>query len=312
MKLAIIVCTRNRRHSVLECLRSIEQAIAEAHSIDAEIVVVDNGSTDDTDTILQEWGKKCRYSVQLLFEPKRGLSSARNCALRATTADLLAFTDDDCRLSSNYIVELLRHDARDNELVLRGGRVELGDPTDLPITINESNKITSWSLRQNSARHDRLCGPISGCNMTMRRALVDRIGFFDVRLGAGAPIPSAEDTDYSYRAYLAGAVLQYVPDMTVFHYHGRKSLAAARKLLIDYEIGNGALYARYFSKHPNLCRPFYWNCREALREIMTGTNTFLPDIGVSEVDRVSANFRGAARYLFHTIAAKMPTGFVQN
>jgi GT2 family glycosyltransferase len=220
------------------------------------------------------------------------------CALRSTRSDLLSFTDDDCRLSKDYVSQLLRHDAADTDLVLRGGRVELGDPTDLPLTINTAPTLMRWSLKNNSARHDRLSGPISGCNMTMRRALVEHIGLFDERLGAGGSIPGAEDADYNFRAYLAGATLEYVPDMTVFHHHGRKTNDAAKKLLSDYEIGNGALYARYLFKHPNLCRPFYWNCKNALREIITGTNTFLPDIGFSEVDRLTANLRGAARYFF--------------
>ena len=86
----------------------------------------------------------------------------------------------------------------------------------------------------------------------MRRALVDRLGPFNERLGVGTSIPAAEDADYNFRAYLADAMLEYVPDMTVFHHHGRKSLAGARKLVIDYEIGNGALYARYLFRHPNL------------------------------------------------------------
>lgn len=297
MKLAVIVCTRNRAHAILECLQSIQDAISSAAPVDAEIIVVDNGSTDETAAIVKEWASSCPSPVQSLSEPKRGLSRARNRALRSTQADLLAFTDDDCRLSREYIRELLRHDAGDTDLVLRGGRVELGDPSDLPITINTCNTPVRWSLRENSARHDRLSGPISGCNMAMRRALVERLGPFDEGLGAGAGIPSAEDADYNFRAYIAGATLEYVPDMTVFHYHGRKTIAAARKLLIDYEIGNGALYARYLFKHPNLCRPFYWNCKDALRQILTGKTSYLPEMGVSEWDRVSANFRGAARYL---------------
>jgi glycosyltransferase involved in cell wall biosynthesis len=298
MKLAVIVATRNRAYAILGCLQSIQEAIANAAPIDAEIVVVDNGSTDETSAILKKWASTCPTPVQLLSEPKAGLSRARNRALRSTRADLMSFTDDDCRLSKDYISQLLRHDEIDTDLVLRTGRVELGEPTDLPITINTADTLMRWSLKENSARHHRLSGLISGCNMAMRRALVERLGPFDERLGAGASIPSAEDTDYNFRAYLAGATLEYVPDMTVFHHHGRKTIAAARKLLGDYEIGNGALYARYLFKHPNLCRPFYWTCKDALREIITGTNTFLPDIGFSEVDRVTANLQGAARYLF--------------
>ena len=86
--------------------------------------------------------------------------------------------------------------------------------------------------------------------------------------------------------------------MTVFHHHGRKTTADSKKLLSDYMIGTGALYARYFFKHPNLCRPFYWDCKDALREIITGTNTWLPDIGFSHRDKVTYSVLGAARYFF--------------
>jgi len=63
-------------------------------------------------------------------------------------------------------------------------------------------------------------------------------------------------------------------------------------------IAAGALYARYLFKHPNLCRPFYWDCKNAIREIAAGTNTFLPNIAFSHRDSVACSVRGAARYFF--------------
>jgi glycosyltransferase involved in cell wall biosynthesis len=298
MKLSVIVATRNRAYAISACLNSIQAAILNAAPVDAEIVVVDNGSTDDTPAIIKAWASACPVPAQLLSEPKAGLSRARNRALRSTRADLLAFTDDDCRLSKDYVSQLLRHDAADTGLVLRGGRVELGDPTDLPLTINTTPTLMRWNRKNNSARHDRISGHISGCNMTMRRALVERVGLFDECLGPGSSIPSAEDSDYNFRAYLADATLEYVPDMTVFHHHGRKTNAQGKRLHRDYAIGDGALYARYLFKHPSFCRPFYWSCKNALREIITGSNTFLPDIGFSNRDKVAGNLRGAARYFF--------------
>jgi len=74
---------------------------------------------------------------------------------------------------------------------------------------------------------------------------------FNEDLGPGTPIDGGEDTDYFYRAYLANATLEYVPDMTVFHHHGRKTSADGKKLMIGYMIGTGAIYARYLLKHPN-------------------------------------------------------------
>lgn len=53
--------------------------------------------------------------------------------------------------------------------------------------------------------------------MATRRAVVERLGPFDERFGAGSKIiPSGGDTDYICRAYLADISLEYVPDMTVF------------------------------------------------------------------------------------------------
>ncbi len=65
-----------------------------------------------------------------------------------------------------------------------------------------------------------------------------------------------------------------------------------------YMVASGALYAKYFLKSPNLCRQIYWDCGNAVREMVGGTNLFLPDIGFSNRDKVACYVRGAARYAF--------------
>jgi glycosyltransferase involved in cell wall biosynthesis len=298
MRLSVLVATRNRAHAITPCLDSIAAAFTNAGSVDDEIVVVDNGSTDDTAAVLKAWANASGVCVKLLHEPRQGKARALNRALRAAQGEMLAFTDDDCRLSEDYVNDLLRHNAGDAELVLRGGRIELGDPTDLPLTINVDPTLQRWQRRMNSARYECFRGRISGCNMTMRRALADRLGPFDEDFGPGSAIGAGEDADYIYRAYLAGATLEYVPDMKVFHHHGRKTADEGKKLFRGYMIAAGALYARYLFKHPNLCRPFYWDCRNAIGEIVTGANTFLPNIAFSHRDSVACSVRGAVRYVF--------------
>jgi glycosyltransferase involved in cell wall biosynthesis len=195
-RLSVIVCTRNRAQAIVECLNSIAAALANAASLSKEIVVVDNGSTDDTRAAIIAWASTSAVTVQLLTEPRPGLSRARNRALSTARGDLLVFTDDDCRLGKDYVSQLLRHDAADTDLVIRGGRIELGDTTDLPITINNDPNLIRSSRKKNSAARESLIGRISGCNMTMRRALVERVGPFDEDFGAGARFMSADDTDY--------------------------------------------------------------------------------------------------------------------
>lgn len=298
MKLSVIIATRNRAGAIAGCLDSIAAAFARASPLDAEIVVVDNGSTDNTAETIKEWARTNAVAVQCLFEPRPGKARATNHALRAAHGGILAFTDDDCRLYSEYVNDLLRHDAADTEPVLRGGRIELGDPTDLPLTIKTTPERIRWNRRMNSARHQPITGQINGCNMTMRRALVERLGPFDERFGPGSTIGSGEDSDYLFRAYLAYFSLEYVPDMTVLHFHGRKSFAEGRKLLRSYLISNGAEYVKHGWKHPNLCRPFYWDIKNALRELLAGGTSTTSIPYFSHRDKVACSIRGAIKYLF--------------
>jgi glycosyltransferase involved in cell wall biosynthesis len=296
MRLSVIIATRNRSRGIAPCLNSIAVAFARAGPLDAEIVIGDNGSTDDTGQIIAGWAGASSVSVKLVTEPRPGKGRALNRALRAAEGELLALLDDDCRLHPDHINDLLRHDAADTGLVLRGGRVELGDPTDLPFTINTSRKRRQWSLSDNSLRREGIAGIINGCNMAMRRALWNRLGPYDESFGPGSVVGSGDDTDYIFRAYLAGATIEYVPDMAVLHHHGRKTVAAGYALWRKYGIGSGGLYAKYLFRHPNLCRQFYWDLRDAAKEVITGSNTFLPEIGFSYKDKVTYAVRGAFRY----------------
>lgn len=297
IKVSIIVCTRNRSYAITECLASIAASLAAAAPIEAEIVVVDNASTDDTSAVVRKWSETSAFPVQLLYEPKKGLSAARNCALRAAKGELLAFTDDDCRLSRDYVRDLLRHDAADTEPVLRGGRVELGDQTDLPVTILTTPVVKRWQKRLSSARYDNIGNDFLGCNMTMRKPVAESIGFFEEGFGAGSRIPAGEDTDYLYRAYINDILIEYVPDMVVYHFHGRKTASDGRKLFENYMIGQGAIYIKFLFKDYNLCRQFYWDFKDAMREIFCGKKDFRPEgIGFSYRLKIAFCLRGIARY----------------
>src|SRR5580693_3507353 len=102
MKLSVLVCTRNRSHAIIPCLDSIAQSLANAAPLDAEIVVINNASEDDTGVVLNQWASKSPFPVSLQFEPRKGASYARNCGLRAARGSLLVWTDDDCRLAPDH------------------------------------------------------------------------------------------------------------------------------------------------------------------------------------------------------------------
>src|ERR1700750_1467411 len=103
MRLSVIIATRNRSRGIAPCLNSIAAAFARAAPLDAEIVITDNGSTDDTGEIIAGWARANRFRVKLLVEPRPGKGKALNRALRAAEGGLLALIDDDCRLHPEHI-----------------------------------------------------------------------------------------------------------------------------------------------------------------------------------------------------------------
>jgi hypothetical protein len=72
--------------------------------------------------------------------------------LDAARGSILVFVDDDCELDSGYLRELERHYAEDETLAIRGGRVELGNPNDLPFTIKRSTIGPVNVIRRSASR----------------------------------------------------------------------------------------------------------------------------------------------------------------
>lgn len=259
---SVIICTRNRAPAVAASLASVAAAALDC-GIDIELVVVDNASTDDTQAVVEAWAKSVALPVRLVREDRKGLAVSRNTGVRASRGAILAFTDDDCRLAPDYLRVLHDLFARDAGMVVRGGRVDLGDPGDLPFTIKTDPAPSVYTGEQHPG------GFIHGCNMAMSRATFDHVGPFDERFGAGAPCEAGEDTDYLYRAHLAGIAVEYAPSLIVAHFHGRRSRAEIMKLNSVYARGNGALYLKH-ARHWQLFRNFVWDLKGSARELVGG------------------------------------------
>lgn len=296
-EVSFIVCTRDRVAVLEACIDSIRAACAAHPAFATETVVVDNGSRDGTAEYLSRIATTSDIPLTAISEPRPGLAAARNAGLAIARGRVLVFVDDDCRLERNYLVDLERHYASGEKWLIRGGRVEIGDARDLPLTIKHCDRRE----RLTPAVHPG--GFVLGCNMTMHRDVAARIGPFDERFGAGGALRSAEDTDYLLRAMLAGMAVEYVPNMTIFHHHGRRDRKAIDRLHRDYHFGNGALCLKHFRRAPWLLRHFYWAARAALRELVRGPR-FDQELNLSHWPIVLMNLAGAAKFTLLVLAGR--------
>jgi glycosyltransferase involved in cell wall biosynthesis len=293
-RVSAIVCTRDRCSALAHLLESLASLDVPA-DLTWELVVVDNGSTDGTAALLDSYS--ARLPINRTYEGQKGISRARNAGLRAARGDLLAFTDDDCIPSPDWLCALAKEFDAEPELSGLGGRVELHDPRDFPITIRTSR------AREALTRVFQLPALMVGCNMAFRRSAVDAIGDFDVTLGAGTPVGSAEDTDYLYRALLLGLRIEYVPTVLVAHNHGRRHIEEVAQLKRSYARGRGALLTKYLMRADRAmaCCAYYdlrWNGVELLRALRSWRSPR------SVVERGWHMLAGAARWVD---SARLPT-----
>lgn len=255
---SLLICTRNRGVSLERTLRSITRAASDTPAI--EVVVVDNGSTDDTPSRLVAWRSMQAFPVTIVEEAQAGLACARNAGLAHTKGRIIAMSDDDCVLDPGFFAMLLARFAEHATPVVIGGRILLGDPSDLPVTI----KLEDHAM---IADPDRFPGGfVMGANLAFTRDVVDRIGHFDERFGAGARFRAAEDTDFLFRALGYGIPVFYDPHFVVAHHHGRRSPEALRALLAGYAFGDGAVYAKHGLRDRRVRRAIADDLRQVMAE----------------------------------------------
>ena len=253
MKLSIIIASYNRAESLLQFLRELSHQIV-PEGVEWEAVIVDNNSTDGTNSALRPLVEQNPQRYKYRLESRQGKSIALNSGLRAATGEILVFTDDDCIPDPNWLATIAREFASDPDLGVLGGRVELFDKQDRPVTIRNFPERTLIESR------DQLFLFLIGANMSIRCKVLDAVGEFDPFLGPGSRIGAVmEDLDLLYRVFREKFKIVYSPDVLVYHNHGRTTDAQIQALNHRYVVGRGAFYCKHIlGGDGNVLKMAYW------------------------------------------------------
>jgi glycosyltransferase involved in cell wall biosynthesis len=231
---SIVVPTRNRAEHLAQTLPYYNLIHAKA---DWELIVVDNGSTDDTPNVLRAFEPQAQIKFLWLCEPLPGASRARNLGAKSARGQVIAFLDDDCYPRRDY-VDALERSFSTLAIDYLAGRILLFDSHDAAITIQES-----LESRVFSPKSFIYPGIVHGANMALRREVMEETGGFDVQLGAGTEF-AGEDCDLLSRASALGFTGVYDPRPIVYHHHRRQSFDLVRQLAAYYDHGRGAYYMK--------------------------------------------------------------------
>jgi GT2 family glycosyltransferase len=220
---ALAVVTRDRPELVARCL--VPSLRAMDHR-DTDVLVVDQSERPETLMLAAQfpWVRYLRSGP--------GVSRGRNIAVAATSAPVIAFTDDDVEFGPEWLPKL-RAAIRDPDVGAVCGRGIDSRGRTLP---GGPAGVHRWPSDPFNLGH--------GFNVAFRRAALIDAGPFDELLGGGAPIPAAEDTDMLYRVLRAGWAVVCDDAITVRH-HSWRGAEDERRVHTNY----GAGFAAQTVKH---------------------------------------------------------------
>lgn len=223
-RVSVIVPTYNRSAGVRRCVAALLAQRLEGISL--RLHVVDDGSTDDTPTVLDELAhlsERESASIRLIHhrQENAGPSAARNRGAEAADTDLLLFTDDDCEPEPGWVMGLVRA-GWDGRLGGAAGRI---------ISPEASNWVSRYCryihYNEFPKKKDMQLGLLTFVNTAncayLRRAFLELGGFDPLFSHIGY-----EDVDFARRMTLLGHHLEYVEEAVVRHYH-RETVEAFRE-----------------------------------------------------------------------------------
>lgn len=225
---SVIVCAFNAQSTIRECLEGLKRV----DYPDFEVIVVNDGSTDATAAIADE------YSVRLINTPNRGLSNARNTGLEAANGGIVAYLDSDAFPDPHWLKYLAA-------AFLDSTYVGIGGPNLAPPGLgivadcfdNAPGGPAHVLLSDREAEH------IPGCNMAFRRENLVAIGGFDPTLRI-----AGDDVDICWRLQDGGGGLGFSPGAMVWH-HRRTTLRSYWKQQRGYGRAEALLEKKWPEKY---------------------------------------------------------------
>lgn len=222
--LTIAVCTRDRPDSLRATLDRLQDIVCPG----VDVIVVDNApSTEATRSVMARRFSSLRY----VRENAAGLDRARNRAIEESTADVIAFCDDDALAAPGWATALRSLFGRNPDVSLATGLVLPASLASEPACLFERyggfgrGYDARW-LHAPGAPDASIAFRFAntgawgtGTNMALRRRIVRQVGGFDPALDVGTPTNGGGDLEMMFRVLKAGGLMAYTPHAVVYHHH---------------------------------------------------------------------------------------------
>ena len=257
--ITVNICTKDRTNWLKQCLPGL---FAQTYT-NFDVVIIDNApSTPDTANYIRDhYGSETR--LRYVHEPVAGLSVARNRGLAESQGEIVAMTDDDVRVPSNWLESIARTFTQHPYTACVTGPLfpaELETPAQLWVEqfaggFNRGLTPRLFDMKANRPRrpffYPYLPGIVgTGANMAFRSEVIRELGGFSPYLGLGTPCRGGEDLDMFFRVITSGRQIAYTPEVYLYHYHRREYEGLLRQIE-GYGTASSARLTKWFLEKPS-------------------------------------------------------------
>jgi glycosyltransferase involved in cell wall biosynthesis len=228
---SVVVPVKNGETTIGRLLESLRKLAYDPEKL--EVIVIDGNSTDRTRMIVK------KFPVKLLIEERKGLNAARNTGIKNSRGDIVAFTDADCVVPSEWVNKIVEN-FRPPQVGCVGGNIKRYDDDFLSRYADTSIMpvMRRFKKREVLDMIKLFFNYPAGCNMAFRRKAINEVGYFDEDLRYGA-----DDLELVEKVGKGGYKIVLDPDALVLHKH-RSKLKELLKQTFNYGRGGTHLFRR--------------------------------------------------------------------
>lgn len=230
MRYSVIVPAYNASKTIEACLNAlIHQSV---HTMDYEVIVVDDGSTDNTSEIVK------RFPVKYIRQPNRGPASARNLGARKASGEIILFTDSDCVPARNWMEEMVIPFYNADVIAVKGAYK------------TSQKSLTARFAQMEFEERFEMLKKADSIDMVDTYSAAFRIGIFWKAGGfdESFPVANNEDTDLSYKLSKLRYKMVFNPKAIVYHLNHPDSLKRYVRLKFWRGYWRMVVYRRYPDK----------------------------------------------------------------
>jgi GT2 family glycosyltransferase len=264
MAISVVIPTKNRLPALQATVDALTGQDLESHR--AEIIVVDNGSTDDTVQWLAEAGGRSPMEIKIVEEPSPGVSAARNAGVRHAQFDLILFLNNDTTPADSRLLarHIATHARTAGKEVAALGRItyppeDMADP--FMRWLNDGAQFDYAHLDNGESPR---APHFFTAHISFPRAAYLRAGGMDERLRFGF-----EDAALGHRMQLQGVPIHYHPELVVYHHHQIDVPEWRRRVESDGRAGWDV--NRLYPIDPPLAQPatsLYWRTLATVERVL--------------------------------------------